>query len=1335
MKRWFLVTVCTLMLMVSIIDRAPGQNSYLFHHLNSKDGLSNNTVSAILKDQYGYLWLATESGLNRYDGYTFKEYAAPEGSSITLLYNNIEELQEDGLGNIWMTSFSYVIYNREKDNFIEDIPRYLLELGIQVENEYKVHIDTSKDIWVVSGRNVFYYDTKKRALKNFKINIPTDNLNEMDFCDDGKTIYGIIKPGLLWQLNIRNGNQKVQDLKENVGVDFDNFFRIFVDSHQRLWLLSERNNFLYFKENTESDWRRLYLNTDTKTQVNRVLSIVEDENDRIWIGTDHNGLYIYDPNNDSLINLIEDPLNNSTISSNNIRYLYKDPSGIVWLGHNKKGISFYHSSFNTIVNVNHLQCRDVSTFLEDGKGNIWIGTDGNGLFFKENATSDDIKKIPIGNEPIVSLMEDKKGRIWIGTYLEGIYRYEKGQLTHFTKENSKLAANDIWCMKEDRYGKIWIGSLGGGIQYVNTGEESLDHLVDVCEETKHPLDMYYDGRDKIYIGTAYGLYEVDIVSGDYIIHDGNEKGTSNFAQMAFGNILKDSNGNIWLGHIGGLTIWDVKKDSLYLFDKSNGLSDNLIHGIVEDNSKKIWVTTCNGLTLFSLERDREDNLKVATRVFSTKDGFRNNYFNDGAIYKLRNGDLLMGDTEGYAVVNPNKLAVKNTYHSDVFFTGLSIGNDLIRVDSAYNGRIFLKRPMELTDTLTFSHSDRLISLQFATGDLLNANSIKYAYMLEGFNDQWISTQENKVVFSSLAPGGYRFLIKVLNGHDNGSNHMKELTIIVNPPFYITRWAFGIYFILAISVLSFIIYRTRKHHRSKLEQQRDQFEREKERNLNELKLRFFTNVSHDLRTPLTLITTPLQSILSEDLEERLRKKLETINKNAEQLLTLINSLLDFRKLDAGADSLHLQSGDFISFTREICVPFHVYAVDRHMGFSYTSEMEHLPMQFDPKKVQKIVLNLLSNAFKFTPDGGKVGVNVYQHTESVCVDVTDSGSGIGTTDKSHIFEPFFQATHTPELTGSGIGLHIVSEYVRMHGGTIMVKDNLPHGSTFTFCLPIIEIDVHHEEELEQSIPENEETQEDINLPQIPVLLFVDDNKDFCEFMADSLSDEFSVVVAHNGQQAIEQLQKLDVSIVVSDIMMPVMDGTELCRQIKTNIHWSHIPVILLTARTAEEYKIEGLEVGADDYITKPFNFNLLKLRIRKFLEWTEKCHTSFSQKLDVSPSEITITSLDEKLIEKSIKAVEERMSDPEFTVEELGSEVGLSRSHLYKKLMFITGKGPAEFIRTIRLKRGRQLLEQSQLQIAEIAYTVGFNSPKRFTINFKQEFGISPSEYLRNLQNIK
>jgi DNA-binding response OmpR family regulator len=442
------------------------------------------------------------------------------------------------------------------------------------------------------------------------------------------------------------------------------------------------------------------------------------------------------------------------------------------------------------------------------------------------------------------------------------------------------------------------------------------------------------------------------------------------------------------------------------------------------------------------------------------------------------------------------------------------------------------------------------------------------------------------------------------------------------------------------------------------------------------------------------------------------------------------LLDFRKLDVGIDTLSLKSGDFVEFVRDIYMSFSVYANERNIDLSLTTELEDLFMRFDQDKIQKALTNLLSNAFKYTPDGGTIRIHLESRDVYVYVNVSDSGTGIGNEDKEHVFQRFYQAQQKQDQTGSGIGLHIANEYVNLHGGTITLTDNIPHGCVFSIKLPIRKIDRTERSDMDNTPSEDViEGMERLEVIKKPILLFVDDNKDFCGFMADNLEDEYYVITANNGQEAMEQLHKQDVTIVVSDVMMPIMSGTELCEKIKTNIHWSHIPVILLTARAAEEYQIEGLELGADDYITKPFNFNLLRLRVRKFIEWTERSHNIFSQKLDVAPAEITITSLDEKLLEKAIKVVEENMGDAEFSVETLGAAVGLSRGHLYKKLMVITGKGPAEFIRTIRLKRGRQLLEKSQLQISEIAYEVGFNSPKRFTKYFREEFGVLPSEYLR------
>ena len=1321
-----------LVIVLVALLQGTGQPLYLFHRLSTDDGLSNSNVRTILKDSYGFLWIGTESGLNRYDGYGFKIYTENPDGDNTLLPNDILGLQEDGLGNIWINSvYGYTVYSREKDSFITNIVNLLQGLGIQVDRNYKVYVDKKQDLWVLSGQKAFFYDTHKKTLKVFGIKAQLDEVLTTELSDDGASLYGLLNSGLVWQINKATGEQTFIDLQDYFKPEIlANYTHIYIDSRSGIWLFSWKTDEILYQERTKQEWKKVVLNSFVKTQSNGVLDIMDDGNGRVWIGTDHMGLFIYDRANESIINLLHDPGANSSIASNNVGRLYLDNNGTIWMGHNKKGISFYHDNFDKFVNIEHAECKDISAILEDRHGNVWLGTDGSGLYLAENRQKGKVRKLAMPNNAIVSLLEDRKGRIWIGTYLNGLYCYENGQFSHYTKENSKLVSNDIWSLKEDRYGNFWIGTLGGGIQCLRSDQESFDSLINVCEDAKYALAIHYDGRDKLYVGTVFGLYIIDITTGNHTMSVGNRQGTQQFKQMLIGSIYIDDKDNIWLGHSRGLTLWDLKKDTLYLFAKENGLCDNIVRGIVEDNNHKIWVTTSNGLSVFSTGRDSQGTLNITNRNFSTKDGLGDNYFNNHSICKLRNGDILLGGTEGYTIVNPNKIAEKNRSLAKVIFTGLSVGANNIQVDSLYNRRILLKRSMEQTDSLTFRYYDKLIALQFTTGELLNADKVRYEYKMDGFNDQWLPTQENKIVFSSLNPGNYKLLIKACNSDGVWNEEATVLDITVTPPFYWSNLAKTFYAFLVIGLIIFIIYRTRKHHRAKLERQRLQFQREQEVTLNEMKLRFFTNISHDLRTPLTLILTPLQTILNGVLDDGLRKKLSTVNKNAEQLLQLINTLLDFRKLDVGAESLRLQAGDLVLFVRELCLPFQAYATDRRMNFTFSSEMENLSVQFDPDKVQKIISNLLSNAFKYTPDNGSIEVHVYQDGHNACISVSDSGQGISNADKEHVFERFYQASQKQEKTGSGIGLHIVSEYVRLHGGTVSVEDNRPQGSIFTVKLPIQEASVPEELPAEKLVAEEPFEQiEELALPVNPVLLLVDDNKDFCEFMADSLSDEYSVLVAFNGQEALEQLRKNDVNIVVSDVMMPVMNGTELCNRIKNNIEWSHIPVILLTARTAEEYHIEGLELGADDYLTKPFNFNLLKLRIRKFLEWTEKCHRSFSQKMDVSPGEITITPLDEKLIEKAIAIVEEHIGDTEFSVEELGAAVGLSRSHLYKKLMSITGKGPAEFIRTIRLKRGRQLLGKSQLQIAEIAYAVGFNSPKRFTINFKGEFGLSPSEYLR------
>lgn len=1313
-----------------------GQSPYVFHHLETSNGLSNNYVKSILRDSYGFLWVGTESGLNRYDGYGFKVYTMHSRVTNKLSSDDIFGLQEDGLGNIWIDlGYTYMVYKRDKDYFLSDTKQLLRKLGIESNDKSKIYVDRNRNLWVINKKKVFFYNFKKNKTAAFILNTPLKEVSATELTDNNEFLFAIQNSGVCWKLNKKSGALTLIELpdfiKQNV-INSNDRIRVYVDSNNGLWLYSSDTEKVFYKTNSSEEWKRLELTSGLKTESNKITSIIEKQSGQIWIGTDHKGLFIYDIGKETLKNVVYNPWVETGLSSNNVVCLYKDNNETIWIGHNKKGLSFYHESFRSFTNVKYPEYSDISTIMQDSHGNIWLGTDGNGLYIKEK-NSETAKKLAIQNIAIVSILEDRKNRIWIGTYQNGLFCYEKGKMVQYTTKNSKLTSNNIWGLKEDRYGNVWIGSLGGKILVLQSESDNFDSVVTPFDDIVYVMDMFYDGGDKMFIGTAYGLLVVDITNDKKTLYLGNKKGSQHFTQSQVSNIYKDKRGFVWVGNNDGLTIWDQKKDTLYYFNKEKGLCDNSIRGITEDNLNNIWVTTSNGLSILTVKSKPNGKYTFSSKNYSIKDGLMDNYFNSHAICKLQNGDILLGNVNGYTILNPNKMSEKEQSMAKVVFTELTVGNNTIQVDSFYEGRKLLDQPMQLTSKLKFKHDDKLISLQFTTGDLLNADKVKYVYQIEGFNAQWMPTQGNKIIISSLPPGSYRLLIKACNSDGVWSNDPTILFIKVTPPFYSSIWAFIIYALMITSILIYYIRRKEERHRIKLEQQHIQMDHEKEIHINEIKLRFFTNISHDLRTPLTLIITPLQILLKDATNESMRKKLSVMYKNAQQLMSLINSLLDFHKLDVGVERLNLKSGDFVNFISEIYTSFCVYAEERNINFFLINAVESLTMQFDQDKIRKILTNILSNAFKYTLDGGTISIHIKQEDDNVCVSVSDSGSGISNKEKEHIFERFYQAQQEQEKTGAGIGLHIVNEYVNLHGGTINVTDNVPQGSVFTFQIPIKVVDVNTGEKyLAENFLNEFAIEEEVKANSVTdkkILLFVDDNKDFCEFIKDNLGDEYSVITANNGQEAIGLLSKFNVTIIVSDVMMPIMNGIELCKKIKTNIYWSHIPVILLTARTAEEYIMEGLELGADDYITKPFNFDLLKLRIQKFVEWTEKSHISFSQKLDVSPADITITSLDEALIEKAIKVVEEHISEAEFSVETLSVALGLSRGHLYKKLIAITGKGPTEFIRTIRLKRGRQLLEKSQMQIAEIAYEVGFNSPKRFAKYFREEFGLSPSEYLR------
>lgn len=1305
------------------------QSNYIFHQLKTSEGFSSTNVKAFLRDRYGFLWIGTESGLNRYDGHEFKVYNTNTKKHNNLISSDILGLQEDGMGNIWVNfGLDNAIYNRDKDCFIPDIT-LLNRLHIRRDRNCKIYVDKKKNLWVINTRNLFFYDVKKRHTSVFT-GIRIEDPISVEVTDNGESIYCIENSQKCWQLNSTTGQIKTIKLPAPSRKNgTDKWHKIFLDSNNGLWIyFSSNQNEVSYRDNHTKKWSTITLKSDIDSGINFVTSIIENKPGEIWIGTDHKGLFIFDKIKNSITNSIQAPYRDNSLPSNNITSLYRDRDSTIWIGHSKKGLSFFNESFKNFINFKHPEYSDISAIMEDHNEDLWIATDGKGLFRKEKK-SGNTSRIPFPKAAITCLLEDRSNRIWIGTYQNGLFCWQNGIISQYTRKNSKLSSNNIWNLKQDRYGNIWIGSLGGKVQQLPSDATGFDSLLSPFENEVFTLDMFYDSGDELLLGTGYGLFNIDITNNKSTIFYGNKKGSQKFRHFQISTLYKDKRNILWIAHNDGLNIWDPKKDTIYYFNKSNGLCDNSISGILEDNHNNIWVTTTNGLSILTVNYDANHNLSISSKNYSVKDGLMDNYFNKHSILQLRNGDILLGNLDGYTIINPNKLLKESRPVSKIIFTGLTLGNQIIEVDSLYNGHKLLQHSTELLSKLTLRHDDRLITLKFTSTDVLNADKVKYFYKIEGFNLEWIPIQDNKILVSALPAGNYKLLVKAYDNASGWNNNIKILMLSVLPPFYLTLWAYIFYGITVAAIIWYIVRRSKNRHLLKLEEQRERMNREKEGQINEMKLNFFTNISHDLRTPLTLIISPLQVLLNDSMDEIMRNKINVIHKNAQQLLSLINSLLDFRKLDEGMVSLNLKAAEFVSFAQDICSSFQVYADEHNIGLSFESQTDSLIMEFDKDKIQKTLTNLLSNAFKYTPDGGKIQTEISSDGTQVSVKVRDTGPGITDKDKPHVFERFYQGEQSQNETGSGLGLHIANEYIHLHEGTITIEDNIPYGSVFTFKIPIRE---STEKKLmispvQAEIQKNEDEKMDSSAQ--PLVLFVDDNKDLCAFIEENLKEGFTMLTAHNGQQAVEQLQKHNVTVIVSDVMMPIMDGIELCKLVKTNIHWSHIPVILLTARTSEQYHIDGLKYGADDYITKPFNIYILKLRINKFIEWTKKSHAAFKQKIDINPQEITITSLDEIFIEKAIKAVEHHIGNTEFSVENLGDILGMSRGHLYKKLMFITGKGAAEFIRTIRLKRARQLVDKSQLPVSQIAYQVGFNSPKRFSKYFREEFGLSPTEYAK------
>lgn len=1337
-----------------------------FTRIDRNDGLSHNQIHSIMQDSKGFIWVGTISGLNRLDGSRVKVFKYSASQPHSLPENNVEDVWEDHRGILWVNTASGLSFlDPETETFRQadtiKFGRYILNLT-NFSNFYR---DNQGGIWVMTTHQGVQYGNQKDNSFFHYVHNASDSTSIYS-----NNVYGIAQnsAGDVWMIHnygvadlVDVKTQKVKDRVYFLPFKHSaNNFRVLVDADDRVWIWANNNAFGAFCFDPAT---RKTLQFSTRSETYRIASdivtdIIQDDEGLIWIATDHGGITLWDPKSHRLRSLEHEPFNQNSLVGNSIVELFKDRNGAIWIGTFKDGINKYHKDvfrFNLIkenpLDNNDIGFDDVNCVVSDKSGNVWFGTNGGGLIQYNKASGkyrsfkhDKNNSNSISNDVIVSLTVDSENNLWVGTFYGGLNMWDGSKFHRFQNDpdrNESLSDNRVWSIYEDKQRNLWVGTLGGGLNLFDRKTNTFTHykVADVNSViSDYIFDMAEDHKGNLWIATTLGLSRFVYGAGRFINYQNIPNQSNGLAHDNITCLLFDSKQNLWAGTREGLCRYNFETDQFETFDERNGLPDNLIISLVEDDLGAIWIGTAYNLTRMYFDANSKTE-RLSLAVFNEADGLQGGEFNVNSACKTADGELYFGGTKGVNYFKPVNLEERN-FKGEVIISDFKVFNNSIQPGQELNGRILFENALFVTKEVKLKHLENAFSIAFSDLSFIDDNQHFY-YKLEGFNDQWIlADKKNKEVhFTNLSPGEYTFVVRKAATPESTVFSETRLQIRIQPPFWKSIYAYLFYMFFIVGTLEvlrqMVINRERKKAYIVRERERQSMQQE----MDLMKMRFFTNISHELKTPLSLILSPLEGLLKEAKDEKQFAQYQMIHRNASRLFNMVNQLLDFRKMDAGQVDLHLAEGDLNTFLKDTVDSFVEMANKREVNLQFYPSENQLYTSFDRRKIERIMFNLLSNAFKFTPAKGHIEVRCsiqavedFEHlcvksdsSKVVLIQVKDTGIGIQPENRDRVFERFFQehGSNSEYNEGSGIGLSIVREYAQVHGGEVFLESTPDLGTTFSVVIPYCEtkqkpkpIDV----EIEVDVEEKNDR---------PTILVVDDNDDFRAYIRQNLESEYHVLEAANGEDGFQVAVDLIPDLIISDIMMPVLDGIEMSKQLKSDFRTSHVPIVLLTAVNNQQKMLDGFETGADDYITKPFNPDILASRVRNLIGQREKLQSNFKLQMQMTPKDIQVTTLDEKLINRAIEVVEANISNPDFSVAELSQELGMSRVNLYKKLKSLTGHTPIEFIRTFRIKRAAQLLAQSQMGVSEAAYQVGFNDPRYFTRYFKAEFKMLPSEYAK------
>ena len=1358
-------------------------NQFQFSHLNISNGLSHNDVTCIFKDNKGFMWFGTLSGLNRYDGYKFKIFKHLVSDTTSLDDDYIVSISDGPDNKLWVeTRGGYNIYDPATEKFGHNVVGYLRSIAIPDASIASVKKDRSGNFWFLHRTlGLYKYDPGRHKtvhLTHSPANSASIFANVVsDLAEDSH--------GDLW-LTYRDGELERMDpatLRINYRLrvfnklppELNSPYKIYIDNQDDIWAYVPTYSAGVYYVNTKNKIFKhidkgndqFHLNTDV------VSSVIQDDKNRVWIATDHGGVNLLNKNDFKIQYLLNREDDDKTIGQNSITLLYKDNTNIIWVGTYKKGVGYYHESIikfplyahhlsDPVSDPKSLSFSDINSFAEDKAGNIWIGTNGGGLIYydRKNGTfkpylHDATNGNSLANNVVVCLYIDHEQKLWIGTYFGGLDCFDGKKFVHYKHsdaDTTSITDDRVCAITEDNEHHLLVGTLSAGFNVFDAKKQSFTHYVYNSREnaihSNYVSRMLVDTRKNLWVVTSYGVDVLQHKTNQFIHHIHDEKNPYSLISNNTNNIMEDSYGLIWVSTRGGIGIFDYKTGRFTNISKLDGLPDNTVIDMQEYDKNNVWVSTMNGISDIVVDRNGA-GLKFHFVNYNETEGLQGREFTENSSLKTREGELLFGGGNGFNLFKPSNLHT-NTTIPKLVFTNFQVFNQSVEVGEKINGRVILPQSITNSNSLTLKYNDNVFDLEFAALNYFNPGKVKYQYMMEGFDKGWINAdnQIRKATYTNLDPADYVFKVRA-SSNENWSDSVLTLNIKILPPFWKTAWAYILYGLLIVGSLLFL-------RRRGIEKLKSQFAIEKEREeahrmheLDLMKIKFFTNVSHEFRTPLSLIMAPVDKILKQIAEPDIQRQLMLVNRNAKRLLNLVNQLLDFRKMEYQELKLHEKNGDIVSFIKDLSYNFSDIADQKDIKFIFDSEAESFYTSFDHDKIERIVFNLLSNAYKFTHEGGQVSVllNLIEKdadSKFLEIRVIDTGIGIARDKQERIFEPFIQNDIPGSMLnqGSGIGLSITKEFVKLHHGEIFVESEFNEGSCFTVLLPVRPLNKniftdgelllnHSSEFMPGDASSKNGPCKDNKDGKKPTILLVEDNDDFRFYIKDNLKAFFNIIEAENGKKGWQKALAQHPNLVVSDISMPEMNGNDLCLKIKSDKRTSHIPVILLTALTGEDQQLKGLETGASDYLTKPFNFEILQSKIRNILSQQEYMRKTYQKQVDVSPTEMAVDSPDELFIKKVLVLIDSNISNPNFSVEELSNEVFVSRYTLYKKILAMTGKTPNELVRSMRLKRAVQLLETGHLTISQICHKVGFKSQKYFVRTFKSEYNTIPSRYLESL----